>query len=200
MEAGAVGFVRGSSWISDAIIFFQRLRDRPSWNPFVLGEASSSHVFVGLDEDHVVEAVAGKGIVKSKVTEYNGVSLTYYRPLFLTPEIRDNLIIMMQLLCGQRYAYGKIVLLALDALFRTYWFSRRCGVTDFKVCAHVVAWLYDKVPTTPAYVDALNSIVKGKYEHPQALGYKFGVKSWKDLNVDLLQDFMAESVDWEQIV
>ena len=129
-NVGDVSYIRGNSQISDWIILFQRLRDRPGWNPFVLGEADATHVWVHDTDNKIVEALTVGGITKRDLSVYAGKDFDTFRFVGMTDVIRKNMRIMMELMVGQMYGYGKIGLLALDSVFRTYWFSRRMGSTE----------------------------------------------------------------------
>lgn len=198
-KIGDVSFVRGTGKLSDAIVWFQRLRDRPSWNPFILGDDSPSHVMVHDSENFVVEALIERGIARNPISIHANEGLETFRPTFLTQIIKRNMYIMLDLMVGQMYGYGKIPLLALDGLFRTYWFTQVFGITNFKVCVHVAGWVYFKVPIVETDIATLNRIVKGEYDHPQQLGYQFANTKWQNLNVDTVQDFVIANAGWNRV-
>lgn len=196
----SIGSVCGTSHLSKTIIFFERLRDRPGWNPFILGDADKSHTFIMIDKDTIAETHINEGMRQKPATIYDGMRISVYRPKFLNDYAKYNMRRLIDYMTGEKYGTGKIALLALDGIFRTFWFSKKFGITSFKVCSNVVGWLYQKTPTWTCTNSILWMVYKGTYNHHYEQNYKFGC-DWKSLTPDKCEDWMrAHPDDWEKVV
>lgn len=193
---GSLGFVqvdKNSSMISKSIVFFERLRARKKF--FSFGEARTSHVFGFKNDCSIIETHMFQGVREKPISVYKNKKVRIFKPKFLSFVIKDNMKRMLPYLTGDSYGITKIPLLALDNIFDTYFFSKTFGITDFKVCNQLWAWIYKKVPIVYSSDDDLYNIAKGKFDHQKELGYEFGCH-WKQTNPDIMEDFVSQSKDW----
>jgi hypothetical protein len=192
----AVEKVQPDKKVGKVIQFFERLGDRPNrLNPFKLGEAWHCHALILENRRQLIETHILQGVRKRPLGIYAPGEIEIFRPLFLNEVTIYNMVTIANYLIGQKYGSGKLPLHALDAIFATYWFTNRIGITSFMDCSNLVGWLYKHAPTVEVDDLVLYGIAMGKIDHPDELGYELGCK-WQSLNPDKLFDFVTVSSEW----
>jgi len=198
---GTIGLQKADSAIGKVIVFFERLRDRPNgWNPFKLGEASKSHVFILTDGSNLIETHMFQGVRSKPYFLYDKKDIELYMPTFINDIIKKNMVSILRYVVGDSYGWGKLPLHALDGIFKTYWFTKKMGISNFKDCTNLAGWIYKVTPTEKTNPIVLYKIAKGKYDSPKALNYEFGCK-WQSLQPDKQNDFIKNNPrNWEKVV
>lgn len=169
LMAGDVILSRSQTWLSRKIRLFEKWRS---------GGSRFSHALLALGEltekPEVIEALWK--VTRNSLEKYSDQEIVIYRKKNLTQGQRNE--IALKCVSVERSTYGimKIPLLALDAMFRTYWFSQHLGFSNFKVCSELIAWAYDEV---------LNESV-------------FGC-NWRSVSPDVIDDYCIQTQEWEMI-
>lgn len=170
LQTADIGLSFSDSFIGRAIRYFETKRS---------GSARYSHAWLALGDltiqPEVIESLSK--VTRSPVQKYYGRKIIVYRNNKLT-KAQCNEIGMK---CAERanhgYAWLKIPLFALDAMFKTYFFTSMFGISSFQVCSNLVAWAYEKV-----------------------LGYEvFGV-GWRSVSPDVIDDYCMANPDIFDVV
>jgi len=182
----AIGSVYGESLISKLIVFIQ-------------GDSDKSHSYFYENDEDIIETNLFRGARKRPAIVYKNKKTSIYRPKFLTTKTKQNMVILANYILGESYGITKLPLLALDSLTNSFFFSKHFGITNFKVCSHVIGWLYQKTPIVECPRNILYKIYKGEWNHSNELNYKFGAL-WKYTNPDMLEDWMRDNPEqWEKV-
>lgn len=80
----------------------------------------------------------------SPLSKYEGQEIIVWRLIDMTEEERERMAVRALTQCNMGYASGKIVLFLFDCIFRTYFFTRLFGVSNYKVCSNLIAWAREK--------------------------------------------------------
>jgi len=131
-----IGLSRRKSWISKTILFFGKRKT---------GSAFYSHAFLLLMEEGLVIEETFFGLrIRQYEKVYSKIPHVLYRPKFFTKEeyisIKSAALRQVGTIQGI-YGYTKLPVMALDALFKTYWFSKHIGLKHFKVCSQWIMYL-----------------------------------------------------------
>lgn len=186
----AVGFSHSVSTLSKIINIFS---EPDEW--------TATHVYLYLDSCVIVETNIGVGVRRKPAAIYDAKDIKIYRPTFLDDVTRRNMVSLALYVVGEIYGVQKLPLLALDAIFNTYFFSQHVGLTNFKVCSGFIAWLFEKTPTVPVTEQELYEIMKGVLDHPRKLNYRFYDCKWKSTKPNLMQNFCERTlIGWQPIV
>jgi hypothetical protein len=115
-------------------------------------------------------------VTRNPLNKYDGQEIIILRKKDLTLGQRNEIALKCVSVEQQSYGILKIPLYGLDALFKTYWFSKNLGLSNFKVCSNLIAWSYEKV-----------------------LGKQvFGVP-WRCVTPDVIDDFCDHNPEWEEV-
>ena len=165
--------VQGTAWLSRAILWFERFLPN-AWNH--RHKPRCSHWAIVYDPHFLIEAVGR--IRMAPLCEYNNTRVVIYRRQRYADWQKKIYVGTLLEQWDSKYGWGKLVLLALDALFRTYWFTQRFGVTSYKVCSEFAAWGWQQTFGSDMVPDI----------------------DWKNVSPDLLDDFCRSNPDvWECI-
>jgi hypothetical protein len=123
---GDAVFTRSSSFLGKAIRFWERVQT---------GEAVVNHVGGMLDGITISEAV-GRVIERPIVEAYADTPLAVYRSRWLTMEERVAIADEWHKAVGTGYPYWRMVPFMLDAVTKSYWFTRKLGMRNFRVCSN----------------------------------------------------------------
>lgn len=135
---GDCGLSRGTSMLSKAIIFFEKL---------MTGDADVSHVFGCIGDDQCLEALP-QGVRVSFIKKYETSKFEIWR-LPLDDSDRKAFRIGSVILAGEAYGWTKIPLHAADSLgsfisriiFRRkrpfFWFTKKFGIFSVKDCSQL---------------------------------------------------------------
>ena len=143
----AYGFSRGSGFVSKSILKFGRLKT---------GECKWSHAFI-LIGDYIYEQQAEKcGVKCVHKSKYKDIP----HILYYLPAVDEMNIIRARTECDRQvksvrgiYAFTHIPLMALDSVFKTFWFTRTFGISNFKVCSEFMCWLDVKYLKSGIYTE-----------------------------------------------
>jgi len=138
LKAGDVILSRRDTWLSKSIRWFGKVKT---------GKAEYSHAAMALGElsltgDQVIESLWK--VEMNDFSKYRNQDIVIWRHNLLTEKQRQNIAIRAVTLHSDGYAFFKIPLFALDSVFRTYWWTRTFGFSNFKVCSNLIAWSYEK--------------------------------------------------------
>lgn len=170
LEAGDIILTRANTLLSKAIRWFEKKRS---------GDSRFSHAALALGElttqEEVIESLIK--VTRGPLSKYNGQQIIVYRMKGLTDKQRNEIVLKAVSVEKEGYAWFKIPLFAMDSIFRTYFFTRYFGLSNFKVCSELIAWAYETV-----------------------LGKKpFGL-GWRSVSPDVIDDFCANGpLNWEVI-
>jgi len=141
------------------------------------GPPRFSHIAVVYRPHILIEAVGR--IRLAPLSEYENSRVVVYRRKGLEDWQRKMYADAMLEDWDQRYGWGKIVLLLLDALFGTYWFTQRFGVTSYRVCSEYAAYWWKQVFGDDLVEDT----------------------DWKDVSPQLEIDYISNRPDlWEFVL
>jgi len=173
--SGDIGLSSSNGWVARLIRLFT------SWQT---GKAASSHAFILVGENLIVEAV--DKIRENPVSKYDHKSYTktaIFR-INLSNEERKALRIGLIKRVGGAYGWFKIPLFALDGIFTkitslfgrktpVFFFSKTLGISNIPVCSQLVVWALHKYT---------NYIFRDKHNHEV---------DWKVVSPDYLEDLLA---------
>ena len=124
------------SIVSRIIRFFEALRWR---------KAKYSHAALG--NGHILIEAIPSGVVQSNPSKYRsrGHHSVICVPKFLTEDQASKVWHHASSYLGRRYGYFDLAAYALDALFRTTWFTRTLNCPERLVCSELVARAFEVV-------------------------------------------------------
>lgn len=138
-----IGLSRADTWLSKSIRWFGKRKT---------GDARYSHAFIKVDDD-IVESWS-TGLRIRPYSAYSNIDHILYTPTFLSVsearKIRLEALIQVGTYKGI-YGFFKLPLFALDAIFKTYWFTKNVGVRSFKVCSQWSTYLFYKYAHYPHF-------------------------------------------------
>jgi hypothetical protein len=132
LKPADIGLSRHSgNWVSNGIRWFESL-----WQ----SKARYSHAWMMINWMALIESMFY--VTVNLITKYEGKEIAIWRNKILTEAERKGIAELLITTRGTLYGITKIPLFALDHLFQTYWFTKKFGVTTFKVCSQEVGWGY----------------------------------------------------------
>lgn len=143
------------------------------------GEARVSHAAIALGNmikpPSCVEALWTVTI--SPLRKYLDQEIVVWRLSALSRLSRERIAIKALTRCNRLYAPLKLPLFLLDSIFRTYFFTRTFGITNYQVCSELFAWAVEKVTNEKA----------------------FGI-GWRSVQPDTIDDWCRENPEKAKLV
>ena len=142
------------------------------------GAARVSHAAMALG-DLVVPASCVESLWRvevSPLSKYDGQEMIVWRLIDMTDEERERMAVRALTQCNMSYDVFKILLFLLDCLFRTYFFTRLFGISNYKVCSNLIAWAREKEN-----------------------GRKFGI-GWRSVQPDTIDDWCRRNKKKAELV
>lgn len=192
LKPGDIILARSGDWISGTIRWFSKRRT---------GSARFSHAALALGNMHIVPSVI-EAITRIRINplkKYRNQPIIIYRNKHLTSTALRSVVTQALTITNQGYAWLKLPLFAFDALFKTYWFTQYLGITNFKVCSNLIAWVY-----YATFKGLELHSLKGFSEYTEMLDrFKsdkvFGI-NWRSTSPDTIDDWcVTHSDEWEVV-
>ena len=146
-QAGDVGFVHQTDWI-DRIIQWAQARKYGKRSE----AARFNHCFLMVSDLSLIEAQSG-GVVQRDLTEYIGMDVEFWRPLY-APGNDVVAVSAMRELMGQRYGFLTILCEALCFLTGT---KLRFGLQGTEICSGAVSYALTRANVDVGVDEAFNS-------------------------------------------